>query len=71
MSDFVDAYDTRTGTKVPHSVPRHFVEELAPITGLSRTPSSRQADEPVAPAPAEPTPADMAEADTNPEEGNH
>ena len=47
---FVDAYDKRTGRKLPHLVPEHFVGDLAAITGLSATPRGKKADS----APAEP-----------------
>lgn len=43
---FVDAYNTRTGRKLPHLVPEHFVTELAAITGLSATPRGKKADSP-------------------------
>lgn len=39
---FVEAYDKRTGRKLPHAVPEHFVNELATTTGLSATPRGKK-----------------------------
>lgn len=39
--DFIDAYDRRTGDKLPHQVPEHFLS-LFPY--LSRTPLQKAAD---------------------------
>lgn len=41
MTKFVDAYDTRTGTKLPYLVPEHWIKH--PVLGkhLSQTPRSR------------------------------
>lgn len=43
-SEFVEAYDKRTGKKLDHLVPAHFVTELAGITNLSATPRGKKAD---------------------------
>lgn len=39
---FVDAYEKRTGRKLPHLVPAHFVNEMADTTGLSATPRGKK-----------------------------
>lgn len=52
---FVDAYDKRTGRKLDHLVPEHFVSELAGVTGLSATPRGKKADPVKDTEPAEPT----------------
>lgn len=41
--EFVEAYDKRTGKKLPHLVPAHFVNELAGVTNLSATPRGKKA----------------------------
>lgn len=51
---FVTAYNTRTGRKLPHAVPEHFVNELAVTTGLSATPRGKKKAE-AKQAAAEPT----------------
>lgn len=42
MARFVDAYDTRTGTKLPYLVPEHWIKH--PVLGkhLSQTPRSKK-----------------------------
>lgn len=40
----IDAYDTRTGKKVPHRVPEHFVGHPALGPHLSKTPRQKAAE---------------------------
>lgn len=40
-TEFVVAYDKRTGKKLPNRVPSHFVGELAAVTNLSATPRGK------------------------------
>ena len=42
----VDAYDTKTGKKLPYQVPEHHIDH--PVLGrrLSKTPSQRAQEEP-------------------------
>lgn len=42
-TEFVVAYDKRTGKKLPNRVPPHFVNELADATNLSATPRGKAA----------------------------
>ena len=41
----VDAYDTRTGGKLPNQVPKHWVSKGSPFPYLAETPTSRAAGE--------------------------
>ncbi len=57
MSDFVEAYDTRTGRKLPGLVPRSRLSH--PVWGrhLSATPSAARRQTPqISPVPAAETP---------------
>jgi len=54
MHEFVDAYEKRTGRKLPHAVPAHFVGDFSAITGLSATPRGKKK------ADAKPADADTA-----------
>ncbi len=40
---FIDAYDTRTGEKLPHQVPEHFLT-IKSFDYLSKTPKQKASD---------------------------
>lgn len=56
-TQFVVAYDKRTGKKLPNRVPPHFVNEMADALNLSATPRGKaaKAAEKAEAAPAEAT----------------
>jgi hypothetical protein len=56
MSRLVPAYDTRTGTKLTHFVPEHWIGHPKFGRHLSRTPASK-AGRKAAPAATNDTPA--------------
>lgn len=53
----VPAYDTRTGEKLPHQVPEHWIGHPRLGAHLSRTPRQKAADNKRAARPATETPA--------------
>lgn len=53
----VNAYNTRTGKKVPHQVPEHWIDHPRIGKHLSRTPSGKTAGKPKATKAATETPA--------------
>lgn len=53
----VTAYDKRTGEKLPHQVPEHWIEHPRLGVHLSRTPRQKAADKKRAARPATETPA--------------
>lgn len=47
-AELVEAYDKRTGKKLPNRVPRRWVTELEDLTNLSASPRGKKAAEPAA-----------------------
>lgn len=44
MAEFVAAYDKRTGEKLPHPVPEHWLTHPVLGANLSKTPRQKAAD---------------------------
>lgn len=52
MAGFVSAYDKRTGEKLPHPVPEHWLTHPVLGVNLSKTPRQKAADKKKSTEPA-------------------